>query len=133
MRKPLSLLIVIFINITIVRVLASGFQANARGIMPAFLFMLPATVSMILALVFAADRVHYRKLDWPAVPAFVASILLFASSVLLLVFGKPLIPQVDISSCFSQLMFFLFFPVSMFLVDKVKRVLPSDAEKSLEN
>lgn len=124
MRKSIGLLIVIFVIVSFVRVLASGVQARAEGTMTGYLVMLPATLSMLLSLVFVADRVHFRWLDWKMVPVATVASLLFLTSILLLAFGNSLIPQVNTVALIPSLLVFIIFPLFIPVADRYKRDKP---------
>ncbi|MFW6244422.1 MAG: hypothetical protein ACOC36_00905 [Fibrobacterota bacterium] len=124
MRKSIGLLIVIFVIVSLVRILASGVQARDDGTMTAFLVMLPATLSMLLSLVFTADRIHFRWLDWSMIPVALVSSLLFLTSIALLLFGNSLIPQVNTLTLIPSLLVFIIFPLFIPIADRYKREKP---------
>ncbi|MFP4162851.1 MAG: hypothetical protein ACLFQB_05045 [Chitinispirillaceae bacterium] len=121
MRKSIGLLILIFSIVTMVRVLASGVHAWRMGTIIPFLFMLPATLSMLVSLVFVADRVHFRWFGWSMVPVAVTAVSLFLLSLLLLIAGNSLVPKVNTLSLIPAFMMFAVFPLSIPFAEKYKR------------
>lgn len=104
----------IFLSVTI-----SGVSAYQNKTILPFLIMIPGTLSMVIALVYCADKIYFNQIRFNSRSVFITSLSFFAVSLLLLFIGKFFTIQVDtIKLIPSYLVRFVWFPFLILFVKK---------------